>query len=411
MACGKNRCYSTEASTITSIIDVTTTRSGEETVVKSTSTITRSPARPTTDATVDIMDEDDQAVFKYFPSATAKVSPTVIPDDDDDDEDGGGSGGGLTQAQLGGIVAGAVVFLILILVAAFFIIRRLNTAVAVLSNSDGSKQSDALKSRPVMRQVRPTDSEIDALSVDPLMMSPQPSYVRHDSTDPHTQFGQSSPDPSSTNPTPSSFAGGYQQVTPGNSSRHTSIDAAGNVVSYFDPALNRNGRNSQGSGTTVPNYRVSADSQQTATYQHLRSWSNGSDPPDDVAATANGNGVVVTELESRPYVAELVGSTTTASPLEERRRSSGSGTGMTTTSRPPLSSQRRRSDARSITRADGAPSPNMLGVVSEEIHGFHGPTDRMAGQTAHRPRTRGAEGELSDNDWLSDGGGTERNHG
>jgi hypothetical protein len=280
-------------------------------------------------------------------------------------------------------------------VAAFFIIRKLNTAVAVLSNSTGSKQSDSSKPRPPMRQFRPTDSEIDALSVDPLMMSPQPSYVRHDSTDLHHQFGQSSPDPSSTNQTPSSFAGGYQQVTPGNS-RHTSFDAAGNIIGYFDSVANRSARMSQGSGPTPPNYRVSADSQQTAAYMHVRNWSNGSDPPDDVVATANGNGVTVTELEGTPHVAELVGSPTIVSPVEERRRSSGSGTSVNSMARPPLSHQRRRSEARSISRTDGTPPPNMLGVVSEEIHGFHGPTDRMAGQTAHRPSAKGAEGSLGD---------------
>lgn len=388
MACGKNRCYSTEASTITTVVDITTTRRGEETVVRETSTIVRTPPRPTADATVNINAQDDQAVFKYFPSAVEKVSPTAEPNNDDSD-DGGGGGGGLSKGAVGGIVAGAVIFLIIVLLVAWFIIRRLNTAVAAFSNSNVSKQSDDSKPRPPMRQFRPTDSEIDALSVDPLMMSPQPSYVRHDSSDAQNPFGQSSPDPSSTNPTPSSFAGGYQQVTPGDS-RHTSFDAAGN--GYFDPVANR-ARLSQGSGITPPNHRVSADSQQTAAYAHLRSWSNGSDPPDDVAATANANGLV-TELDSTPHVAELVGSPTTISPLEERRRSSGSGTGIMAMSRPPLSHQRRRSEPRTISRNDGTPPPNMLGVVSEEIHGFHGPTDLLAGQTAHRPLTSGQENNL-----------------
>src|SRR5687768_13160321 len=47
MACGKNRCYSTDATTITRIVDFTKTRDGEETVLRSTSTTVRSPARPT----------------------------------------------------------------------------------------------------------------------------------------------------------------------------------------------------------------------------------------------------------------------------------------------------------------------------------------------------------------------------
>ncbi|KAH8179027.1 hypothetical protein LIA77_00546 [Sarocladium implicatum] len=393
MACGQNKCYSTEASTITSLVQVTTTRNGEETVITSTSITTSSPTRPTDVRTVNAQDADDQAVFKYFPSAIEKVSPTVEPEDDEDD--GGGGGGGLSKAQLGGIVAGAVVFLIIVLVAAFFIIRKLNTAVAAFSNSNISKQSDGSNPRPAMRQYRPTDSEIDTLSVDPLMMSPQPSYVRHDSSDAQNFFGQSSPDPTSTNPTPSSFAGAYQQATP-SASRHTSFDAAGNAVGYFEPVASRSMRVSQGSSITPPNYRVSADSQQTAAYTHVRNWSNASDSPDDVIATESGNGVMAGELEGSPYVAELVGSPTTTSTQEERRRSSGSGTGMMAMTRPSLSQQRRRSDGRSPSRTEATPPPNMLGVVSEEIHGFHGPTDRMAGQTAHRPSTRGAQSHLGD---------------
>ena len=394
MACGQNKCYSTEVSTITSVIEVTTTRDGEETVVRSTSTTVSSPTRPTEVRTVNAQDADDQAVFKYFPSAVDKVSPTAEPDDDQNSDEGGG-GGGLTKAQLGGIVAGAVVFLIIVLVAAFFIIRKLNTAVAAFSNSNVSKQSDGSKPRPAMRQYRPTDSEIDTLSVDPLMMSPQPSYVRHDSSDAQNPFGQSSPDPTSTNPTPSSFAGAYHQATP-SASRHTSFDAAGNVVGYFEPVASRSMRMSQGSSTTPPNYRVSADSQQTASYMHVRNWSNASDPPEDVTAAESGNGVMAGELDGSPYVAELVGSPTNASVMEERRRSSGSGTGGMAMARPSLSQQRRRSDGRSPSRTDATPPTNMLGVVSEEIHGFHGPTDRMAGQTAHRPSTRGAQDQLGD---------------
>ncbi|KAK0388178.1 hypothetical protein NLU13_4423 [Sarocladium strictum] len=396
MACGMNRCYSTAATTITNVIDFTTTRDGERTVIQSTSITVRSPTLPTAVATVNMNEQDDQAVFKYFPSAVAKVSPTTEPEDDN--TEGGDSSSGLTKAQLGGIVAGAVIFLVIILLVAFFIIRKLNAAVAVLKNNTGSKQSNGTKPQPAMRQFGPTDSEIDALSIDPLMMSPQPSMMRHDSSDPRYQFGQSIHAPGSTDPTPSSLAGGYHQVTPVHS-RHASLDVAGNVIGYFDPGPSRPVRTSQGSGTTPQNDRVSTDSQQIASYMRVRNWSNGSDLLDDVFAQADSNGVLVSELDGTPCIAELAGSQGSVSPMDDRRRSSGSGSGTGVVAK--LSHHRRRSEASSTSRAEGTPPPSMLGVVSEEIHGFHGLPDRMAGQTAHLPATRaeeiwGSENESSD---------------
>lgn len=92
------------------------------------------------------------------------------------------------------------------------------------------------------------------------------------------------------------------------------------------------------------------------------------------------------ELEATPYVPELMGS---SAGTEERRRSSASATGGMP--RPPLAHQRKRSESR--TGREQAAGTTPLGVVSEEIHGFHGPSDRMMGQTAaHRPETNSSGG-------------------
>lgn len=388
MGCGVNQCYSTEPQTITTTDTITTKRNGKKTTFQTTGTTVSTPAMPSKTQNINAnMDDDEQVVFKYFPSAQAKVSPTASSKDDN------GGSSGLTKGQLGGIVAGAVIFLAIILLCAFFIIRRLNTVAAAVSNSGNSKQSDGSKLRPPMKQFRPTDSEIDALSVDPLMMSPRPSHARPNPS-PDPLFGHGSPDLSS-NPTPSSFAGGYQPVsTPGNS-RHTSVDAAGNVISYFEYPANQTTRHSHGSGPTPPGHRGSADTQQTTAYQHLRSWSNASETSEEGFKTAGPSAL---ELDGSPYVPELVGSPTIGTTgVDERRASSGS-VGSTGTTRPPLAHQRRRSDGKQGIRSDSGSTPNILGVLSEEIHGFHGPTDHMAGQTERSlPRKRVPGNEASGN--------------
>lgn len=349
---------------------VRTTEDGDARTYTTKVTTVTTPEAPTTMPDPD--GDTDQALLKFFPSAVPKVSPTSTPDNDD-------GGGGLSTGQLGGIIAGAVAFLIIILVGAYIIIRHLNQVVAAVSTT---KQSSTDASRPPMRH-KLTDSEIDALSVDPLMMSPRPSVRprRHAST-PDYQFSQASLDLSMGEQTPTSFGGAYQIVSPGSDGRHPSVDGPGGMVSYFDTLPARPARFSQQSGATTVK-RTSKDSQGTyAPVRHGRHYSNASEGSTDNEAGGEGRIQTPMELEATPFVPELMGS-----PTDEGRRSfSGTATGEMP--KPPLAHQRKRSESR--LGRDSSVGPTPLGVVSEEIHGFHGPSDRMMGQTGHRPETRGS---------------------
>lgn len=385
MGCAVNQCYSTESSTITTTMTVKTTEDGSVRTVTRTTVTVKTPDVPTAFPTLDSEDgSDDQALLKYFPTAVAKVSPTNSPDDKDD-----GGGGGLSTGQLGGIIAGAVAFLIIVLVGAYIIIRHLNKVVAAVSSTKQSSSSDN-KPRPPMREFKPTDSEIDALSVDPLMASPRPSYPRQASS-PDYHFGAGSPDLSLSDQTPTSFGGAYQMVSPGNNSRNTSIDeTANNGLGYFDTLRGRPPRLSQQSGasTALPAAAKRASNDSHGTYQHVRHWSNASEGSTDTEAGGQHAQAALMELEGSPYVPELMGSPTVSavgSPRPEERQRSNSG------SRPPVAHQRKRSESR-VGREQGAGS-TQLGVVDEEIHGFHGPSDQLMGQTAHRPATQGSGGQ------------------
>lgn len=367
MGCAVNQCYSTEGTTITTDMTVTTTKDGDTRTYTTKRTTVQEPDVPTELPTVNVDEDGEQQVLKYFPSSVPKETEMASNDDNE------GGGGGLSTAQLAGIVTGAVAFLILVIVAAFIVIRHLNKVVAAVGDS---KQSSSSATRPPMKQFKPTDSEIDALSVDPLMMTPQPRNPRKDPT---------SDVVSSTDETPSSFAGAYQPVSAVNS-RHASWDDNGHIGSYFDAISGRNRRFSmQSGGAPSSQNRVSADSQ--GTYMHVRHWSDASDGSNDARHPPN---TLVTELEARSVIPELPGSpTTVGSPTEDQRRRSSGGTSISgVMARPPVAHQRLRS---------GTARGNELGVVDEEIHGFHGPRDRMVGQTeAHRPESPGSWHEGDD---------------
>lgn len=357
---------------------ITTTEDGERVTVTTKSTSVSEPDIPTKLPEVDAGDEDEQFLLKYFPSASAKETASSSSDDDDN-----GGGGGLSTGELAGIVTGAVAFLILVIVAAFIIIRHLNKVVAAVSNSNQSGTSSS-RTRPVMKQFKPTDSEIDVLSVDPLMMSPRPSAVRMGSS---TLDGASSSDV-----TPSSFAGAYQAVST-IQSRHASWDSAGNVSSYFDTIPGRQPRYSVQSTVQNPSTlnRVSNDS--SGTYMHVRHWSNASEESHEGNNNSNPSvnnpgatapPTLLTELEAKSVVPELPGSpteTNVGSPTEDyRRRSSGGQSISSVLGSSGTMHQRMRS---------GTARGGELGVVNEEMHGFHGPNDRMAGRT-ERPGSRGS---------------------
>ncbi|KAF0322345.1 hypothetical protein RB213_010157 [Colletotrichum asianum] len=362
MGCAVSACYSTDPSTYTQTTTMTTTNDATQvltTTVTATTVIT--PSRPTTAPTAEATmkgDDPDQIVIKYYPSSVPKEKP--ISSDD-------GGSDGLTTGQIAGIVAGGVGLLIIVLVAAWIIIRHLNKVVKAVETSNRGT-STGTKSRPSMYQFKPTPSEVDDMSVDPLMMSPRPSHRRHDSdTTAHTH-GLGSPD--FTPPyrgTPSTI-GDYQAVPQGSGSdRHASYDSTYNG-GYFDMAPDRSQRVSQGSSAWIGVHRQSTDSQ--GTYAHLRHYSNASE------ASSDG----MQELDATPYVPELA-----ATPVPDGRRRSSSGlSGM---SRPPAVHQRRRSSegggSGARSRSDSAAAGGGLGVVSEdtEVIGHYGPSDRGTGQT------------------------------
>lgn len=373
MGCARNQCYSTEATTITTEMAVTATEDGDTRTYTTKTTTVKEPDMPTKLPDVDVGAEGEQQVLKYFPSSVPKETDMASSDsDDDDDDEGGGGGGGLSKGQLAGIVTGAVAFLILVIVVAFIIIRHLNKVVAAVGTPNKSASSRA---RPGMKQYKHTDSEVDALSVDPLMLNPRSAHRRQ---------GSAADVASSTDETPSSFAGGYHPVSTANS-RHTSWDGAGNIGSYFDGIPARNARfsvQSSGAGSTPPN-RSSPDPQGGA-YTHVRHWSNASD--ESTEGTNPIPNTLLTELEATSVVPELPGSpgtTAMGSPTEDQRRRSNSSVSISSVmvGPPPGTHQRMRS---------GTARGNELGIVDEEIHGFHGPQDRMAGQTgAHQPSPGG----------------------
>ncbi|KAK1967643.1 hypothetical protein LY78DRAFT_702097 [Colletotrichum sublineola] len=184
LGCAVSACYSTDPSTYTVTTTMTTTKDATHVMTTTlTATTVLTPSRPTTAptalATMDAQDPD-QVVFKYYPSTVPKEQPLSSNTNDSD---------GLTSGQIAGIVAGGVGLLIIVLVAAWIIIRHLNKVVQAVETSNKGTSSGA-QSRPSMYQFKPTPSEVEDMSVDPLMMSPRPSHRRHDS-DTATDFTSS----------------------------------------------------------------------------------------------------------------------------------------------------------------------------------------------------------------------------
>ena len=370
MGCAVNQCYSTEASTITTQVTVTTTESGDVRTYTTRTTTVQEPDIPTELPVVDAGDDGEQRVLKYFPSSVPKVVE-MVPSDGD--EDGGGGGGGLSTGQLAGIITGSVSFLVIVIVAAIIIIRHLNKVAALVGKSS-SKQSGSSNNRPAMNQYNPTSFENDALSIDPLMMHPPPANQQQGST-PGTGVPSAAETPSG------SIAGGYQPVHNTADGRHTSWESSRHSGSYFDPIPGHNPRYSvQSAAAMSSQHRVSAESQ--GAYMHLRQWSvasdEGSNYPD---AAYSGPNTPFPELEARSIIPELPGSPTSPTTEAQRRRSSGGGASVSPgviVSRPSLGAHHQRMRSGTGT---GTPIGHELSAVSEEVHGFHGPPDKVVGQT------------------------------
>ena len=361
--CALNACWAT--SPLTWVLTYTTTRSGSEATV--TTTTVSTPTQP-----AGLPTSDTSAAFpKLIPTTEPKAQASAAPS----------SGGGLTKAQLGGIIGGALVLLVIVILATFIIIKRLNHTARVVQSAKASSSGDVTGTdkKPSTQvsvtqvRVRPTTSEVDAMDYDPLMMtgtSGTPASV---------SYGRSrSGSELSSQATPFPPSGGRQ-----------SVDS--HQGSYFDIPRPSNfpGRHANSVGV-----RSSMDSQSQYQYQnHGRHWSNASDLSTGSGGEASGSHVgsplMPAELSNDGgFVPELAGSDTEN---EERRRSSSVASPRGTSPymspnlpRPPLAHQRRRSDGHSRGRSDSTVPPQSLGVVnegSEMIHGYYGPNNVATGQT------------------------------
>lgn len=399
MGCAARACYSTDPSTWVITRTVTTTdASAEEVTTTERETTVSTPAPPTAFATADAGEDGSQIVVKFYPDSVPKVEPENTSDDNDS------GGGGLTTSHIIGVVIGVVALLVIVVVAAWIVIRHLNKVVKVVeSKQSTSRDSLGTKERPVMVHYhaggsgKPTPSEIDDMSIDPLMVtSPRPSHRRFDSDSDGAGIGLPSP----TLASPSPYApGGYHAVpnsAMGQDIGHdTSFQGGGG---YFDTLPDRSQRASGQSGAWGA-HRLSADSQagQAQGYGHARQWSNASDQTAPGANSTAWNNPQ--ELDSTVLTPELHG-VSVVSPVDvmspdmgnPRRVSDGSivsavtvaevpGTARTTTNAP----RRRGSEGRS--RPDGAASTaggqGTLSVVAEdnELIGLHGLNDRAPAQT------------------------------
>jgi hypothetical protein len=424
MGCGVNQCFSTASSTQTIVSVRTTTASGEVERITTTITSIVAPTAPTRLPQPDSEDFDAN-VLKYFPSEVEKQWPTETPDDNK------GGGGGLSTGALVGIVIGAVAFLIIVLVAAFIIIRHLNNVVKAVGSRGSKTGSAASRPHVVMmdRQLaddddetsgymrrrghprgysKPSDSDIDAMSVDPSIVTPRTGADR-----------DHGPPTMMTDVTGTSFAGNYQAV----STAHTH-----NMPGYFDAVAaatslpSKQTPSSVGRSSSAAARRASGESDTTAfgqqqpqqpqqpqqqkTSTHVRGLSDVSDESSGNAMTVvapyNAQQPQMTEIHSRELVPELYGSvspTSDLSPLEDARRRSAASSSLGwygPTSIASNAHQRARNGNGSGGAGAGRAEIPGLGIVDEEIHGFYGPSDGVAGATREDPDAKGKQQEDDD---------------
>ncbi|PNY25685.1 Uncharacterized protein TCAP_04377 [Tolypocladium capitatum] len=369
MGCAVNQCYSTDPTTVTQTMVVTSTDRGVATVYTTTATTVGSPAPPTAFPTGGA-GGGDQKVLKYFPSAVPKVTPPG----------GSGSGGGISAAQLGGIVAGSISSVGIALVAAFLLFRRFSArrrggGGSSIGGSDSSEGRDDVKAGAQTKEGHAAGSDADAMSVVPLMMSsPRPSQPRPGpGIDSQTGPGRAEI------VSATSFAGGSQSVG-GTASRHTSTqhDGAGTTLSRLDSLLGLPQRSSE--QESIVGHTLSCISRDSRPlYSLVRRRSDASSASGAPDTDAVRHPALVVELEARPFIAELPslpagvmeprsvsrgvsrGASIGAS-MDGRRRSSASSGIWPSGSPPPPLHQRKRSDGLPATRLE-----------EQMMHGYHGP--------------------------------------
>ncbi|KAH6680169.1 hypothetical protein B0J14DRAFT_471485 [Halenospora varia] len=294
MGCALSSCYTTSATTFTLFETYTTTdaNSNRQTITSTIVSVTSPPVPTATASSADL-------IPKIASSAApiAKTEATGTPS----------TNKGLSTPMIGGIIGGAVAFLAIVLAVAFCILRRLKTVAKVTAaNSRTSSSGPSGRSRP---RPQPVDvPDVDAMSVDPLMMTGsevsssvrRPSYQSARYSSAHEVEANSPPSFTSPfsprSPPHTHYPRGYNTVptsdsnysqTPSGGYRNPSVDSTPPSSQnpdrgYFDLPIQSN-RVSQGS---FPTRRPS---------QHGRNWSNASDQ----SAVSNVSSEPA-ELDARP---------------------------------------------------------------------------------------------------------------
>ncbi|KAK3321415.1 hypothetical protein B0T19DRAFT_265366 [Cercophora scortea] len=378
MGCALNACYSTDA--VTSILTqtVTTTANGVTITSTTTALTVGAPTPPT-----GLPSSDPNVAPKLIPSTVLKwhaTSPAANVDS------------GLTRAQLGGIVGGAVALLLAVITAAILIIRRLKQVEETMESKKGSssgptKTQSHAQMEHYGRQLHISPSDMDNVSIDPLMATPNTTNNNSGMATPQlngmgeTTRGRSNSDNFSQAPN-----GHARDTSADMNLRQASMDSSG--PGYFDiPARVQNVPGAR-QPMSVAAMRTSTDSHSTQgqygqyAYTHYRQQSDASEL--SAHGSDSGGGMVspqfVPELDSSGAYVELPG----AEHNGNRSRSSSIAAASPRTS---FSHSRRRSDGANGPRPDGPATGTgfgPLGVVNEsaEIHGYYGPSDQQAGQTS-----------------------------
>jgi hypothetical protein len=383
----------------TTILETITTTSGSETITSTRSTVT-----VTTPTPPPALIDTPGVAAKFIPTSVPKVAANSPSND---------SGGGLSGGAIGGIIAGVVVLLIVVIVAAFLIIRRLKHVEDVMESKRGSSSGKKTRSQSQAQMEhygRQLHSDMDDMSVDPLMVPP-----------PHTTNNSSSGTPQpdiASYPRGRSDSTGYN-VTPSPNmfDRHASPDS--NVGGYFDDPTMRaqnipgaaawQGQNMSPMQAAL--IRGSMDSIGTAqqqrpyAYTHWRQQSNASELSAD--GSENGAGVnspLVGGGGAGGRISELDGSGFVELPSADNAHGSGSGVGYaagggvrsrssSAASARGMGHARRRSDgvqgqgqAGQGQAGQGLVGGAGLGLTpldeAAEMHGYYGRRDQQAGQTA-----------------------------
>lgn len=271
MACGYgSECYSTavKSFTLTQVITTTDLNSNKQTI---TTTIT-SATTPTVPSPTATLDSGIVAKINPLPGGTV---PKTVPTSD------GSKHSGLTTVQLGGIIGGAVGLLLAIVIAACLIIRKLNKTIKVTTDANSrSKVSSTGPQRP-----RPRQADIDAMSVDPLMMTP--SEIQFPSATSTPFEADSSPvyrSPySPQSPPHSMYQRGYKAVASSEASSHTGWIRNSSVDSTPQMSQVQNGG---GSYFDFP----PRDGSSNRSPRHSRNYSNASADSEIVEMDAGADG-------------------------------------------------------------------------------------------------------------------------